>query len=129
LKKLLDDFKKFALQGDVLDLAVGIVIGTAFKTVIDVFVNAIVNPLIGAIGGKPSFDALTVEVGKGVVLYGTFLTAVINFLTVAAALFVAVQAVNRLRLIRKAEEEAVEPVPSDEVVLLAEIRDLLRIRT
>jgi len=64
-----------------------------------------------------------------VVLYGTFLTAVINFLTVAAALFVAVQAVNRLRLIRKAEEEAVEPVPSDEVVLLAEIRDLLRSRT
>ncbi len=129
MKKILDDFKKFALQGDVLDLAVGIVIGSAFKAVIDVFVGSIVNPLIGAIGGKPTFDELTLKVGKGVVAYGTFLTAVINFFTIAAALFVAVQAVNRLRNLRKAEEEAAPAEPSDEVVLLGEIRDLLSARS
>ena len=112
-----------------LDLAVGIVIGSAFKALIDVFVGSIVDPLIGAIGGKPTFDELTLKVGKGVVAYGTFLTAVINFFTIAAALFVAVQAVNRLRNLRKAEEEAAPAEPSDEVVLLGEIRDLLSARS
>jgi large conductance mechanosensitive channel len=117
--KLISEFKEFIARGSVIDLAVGIVIGAAFTTVVNSFVDDVLNALIGAVAGKPNFDDLTFEIGDGVVRYGAFLTAVINFVIVAFALFLVIQAVNRFR---RKEEAAPEKTEKD---VLVEIRDLL----
>lgn len=117
--KMVREFKEFIARGSVMDLAVGIVIGVAFTTVVNSFVDDILNALIGAIAGKPNFNDLTFEIGDGVVRYGAFITTVINFLIVAFALFLVIQAVNRFK---RKEESA--PTQSEKDVLV-EIRDLL----
>lgn len=128
-KSMLQSFKDFLMKGNVLDLAVAIVIGVAFAGVIDALVAGVLMPLIAAVAGKPNFDALTLTIGDGVILYGTFLTQVVNFLIVGTAMFVVVRAVDRLqrRRIVSLDEAAPEPVapPSEETKLLGEIRDLL----
>ena len=116
---MLKEFRDFAMRGNVVDLAVGIVIGAAFTTVVQSFVNDVLNALIGAIAGKPNFDQLTVSVGDGVIRYGSFLTAVVNFLIIGFALFMVVRAVNSMR-----RKEEPEPSSSEKDVLI-EIRDLL----
>jgi large conductance mechanosensitive channel len=125
---MLAEFKKFILRGNVLDLAVAVVIGAAFKAVIDALVNNIIMPIIGIIGGKPSFDQYTVTINKSVILWGTFLTAVVSFLIIAASLFVVIKSFEALQNRRKSgQEPEAEPEPltvGEE--LLAEIRDLLR---
>jgi large conductance mechanosensitive channel len=145
VKQLWNDFKAFVMRGNVLDLAVAVIIGAAFKTVIDSLVNDVITPLIGAVVGKPNFNELVlnlrgcttkkqggklVDVCKGTVHYGNFLTQVTNFLIIAAAVFVMIKAFERLQAIRRrdAELEAENPVLTDEAVLLTEIRDLLRDR-
>jgi large conductance mechanosensitive channel len=146
VKELWEDFKAFIMRGSVFDLAVAVVIGAAFKSVIDSFVNDVFTPIIGAIFGKPNFNNLVVNlrgcrkqpnvngaivsVCKGTVNYGSFLTSVTNFLIVAAAVFVMIKAFTRLQAIRRREEEATgeHPLATDEVTLLTEIRDLLRER-
>jgi large conductance mechanosensitive channel len=146
VKQLWEDFKSFIMRGNVLDLAVAVIIGAAFKAVIDSFVNDVFTPFIGAIVGKPNFNELVlnlrgcndkkqatgkvVSVCKGTVHYGNFLTQVTNFLIIAAAVFVMIKAFERLQAIRRreAELEAENPVLTDEAVLLTEIRDLLRER-
>ena len=72
---MLADFKKFIMQGNVLDLAVAVVIGVAFKAVIDAFVNYLIMPIIGILGGKPTFDEYTLTINKSVIKWGSFLTA------------------------------------------------------
>jgi large conductance mechanosensitive channel len=119
VSKMIKEFKDFINRGSVLDLAVGIVIGVAFSTVINSFVNDILNAIIGAIVGKPNFDNLTFNIGDGVVRYGSFLTAVVNFIVIAFALFLVVKAFNSFR--RKEEKEP----DVTEKDLLVEIRDLL----
>jgi large conductance mechanosensitive channel len=119
VERIIREFKEFISRGSVLDLAVGVVIGTAFTAVIDSFVNDIVNAIIGAVAGKPNFNDLTFDLGNGVVRYGSFLTAVINFLLVAFVLFLAIKAFNRFR--RRSE---LEPETTEKDVLV-EIRDLL----
>jgi large conductance mechanosensitive channel len=123
------------MRGNVLDLAVAVIIGAAFKTVIDSLVNDVITPFIGAIFGKPNFNDLVLNlrgchkgVCKGTVRYGNFLTNVTNFRIIAAAIFVMIEAFERLQTIRKLEEEETgEPtLASDDVSLLTEIRDLLR---
>jgi large conductance mechanosensitive channel len=144
--QLWPDFKAFIMRGNVLDLAVAVIIGAAFKTVIDSLVNDVITPLIGAVVGKPNFNTLVVNlrgchpernangalvsVCKGTVRYGNFLTSVTNFIIIAAAIFVMIKAFERLQRIRRrqAELEAENPVLTDEAVLLTEIRDLLRER-
>jgi large conductance mechanosensitive channel len=144
--QLWQDFKSFIMRGNVLDLAVAVIIGAAFKTVIDSLVNDVITPLIGAVVGKPNFNDLVVNlrgcrsvknvngafvtVCKGTVRYGNFLTSVTNFIIIAAAIFVMIKAFERLQRIRRrqAELEAENPVLTDEAVLLTEIRDLLRDR-
>jgi large conductance mechanosensitive channel len=130
VKEFWEEFKAFIMRGNVLDLAVAVIIGAAFKTVIDSMVNDIVTPIIGAVFGKPNFNSLTFKLGKGVVAYGNFLTNVFNFLIIAASIFVMIKAFERLQNLRKrgGAEEVENPVPSDEAVLLTEIRDLLRER-
>jgi large conductance mechanosensitive channel len=122
VSNLWDDFKKFAMQGDLVSVAVAFILGLAFKTVVDSLVNNIVMPFIGAIFGKPSFGDLTADVGDGVVRYGLFINAIINFLIIAATLFVIVRAYEKLRDMRSPAEKAADPTELD---VLTEIRDLL----
>lgn len=121
---MLEGFKKFIFQGNVIDLAIAVIIGAAFKAVIDSLVNDIIFPVIGALVGKPSFTDLTFKLGDGVVKYGSFITVVVGFLIIAASLFVIVKSYEAMQARRGKQVEAA--TPSDEVVLLTEIRDGLR---
>ena len=103
------EFKEFAFKGDVVDLAIGIIIGAAFGGIVKSFVDNIINPLVGAVlGGKSALDGLAVNIGAVKFTYGAFLGAVLNFLIVAFVLFLVVKAVNRFR---KAEESTVRECP------------------
>jgi large conductance mechanosensitive channel len=119
LKDFVKEFKEFINRGNVLDLAVGIVIGVAFSAVINSFVDDVLMAVVGALVGEPNFNDLTFTIGDGVVRYGAFLTALVNFVLIAFALFVVVKAFNSFR--RKEEKE---PEASEKDVLV-EIRDLL----
>ena len=134
MKKFIREFRDFIATGNVIDLAVAVVLGVAVKAVIDRFMEAVVNPLIGAIVGKPNLDAfLTITIRKGqanesVISFGAVLTQVINLVIVGLVLFLCVRTYNRLRK-PKAEETATTPSPGPtEVELLTEIRDSLRNR-
>ena len=120
MRNLLADFKKFILRGNVLDLAVAVVVGAAFNAVVQSFANDVIMGFVGAIFGKPNFDNLTFEVGQGVVSYGRFLTAVINFLIIGFALFLVVRSINSMR--RPEPPEAQQVTEKD---VLLEIRDLI----
>lgn len=128
---MLEEFKKFILKGNVLDLAIAVVIGAAFKEVVDAFVKFIVMPIIGIVGGKPTFDEYYVTINDSQIRWGSFVTAVVSFLIIAAALFVMIKSFEKLQSLRAdaagTSDASEEPVPltvSEE--LLAEIRDLLR---
>jgi large conductance mechanosensitive channel len=106
---MLKEFKEFAFKGDVIDLAIGIVIGAAFTALVKAFVDNIVNPIVGAlIGGKHALDGWALAIGPVKFTYGAFLSACVNFLIVAFVLFLVVKAVNRFR---KAEESSERPCP------------------
>lgn len=122
---MLKGFRDFVMRGNVIDLAVAVVIGAAFAAVIDAIVKGLINPLIAAIFGKPNLDAVGVfEINKAVFSIGVILTAVINFLLVAAAVyFVLIVPVNKLREKFVTPEEAAE---AEEITLLREIRDSLQ---
>ncbi len=122
---LVAEFKAFILRGNVLDLAVAVIIGVAFGAVVDAFSKGILMALIAAIFGEPNFDSIAIHLGDGRIAIGTFLTSVVNFLLIALALFVVIKAAARL-MPRKPEPADEAPVPSDEALLLTEIRDLLR---
>jgi large conductance mechanosensitive channel len=126
---MIRQFRDFLLRGNVVDLAVAVVVGAAFGAVVASLVADLITPLIAAIGGKPDFGALSFTINGSVFRYGRFLNAVISFAVVSAAIFfLVVKPVGRLMERRKAglEPEA-EAVPED-VVLLGEIRDLLKAR-
>ena len=118
---MLEDLRKFLLRGNVIDLAVAIIIGIAFGAVITSLVNDVIMAIVGAIFGKPNFDDLTFSIGDGIVYYGRFLTAVLNFLIIGTSIFVVVRIAEQLF---KKDEES-KPT---EVDLLTEIRDELRAR-
>lgn len=127
---LLQEFKKFAMRGSVVDLAVGIIIGAAFGKIITSLVNDVLMPPIGMFLGGADFSNLAVTVkastptSAGVVIrYGAFINTIIDFLIVAFAIFILIKAVNTLK---KKEEEKSSLVQKEEIVLLAEIRDLLK---
>jgi large conductance mechanosensitive channel len=128
---VLKGFKEFLMRGNVVDLAVAFVIGVAFTAVVTALVQDIINPLIAALLGKPSFDSLTFTIHHAVFKYGSFLTAVINFLLIAAAVYffvvLPIKRLTELRARRRAAGETAEEasVPSDELITLREIRDLL----
>lgn len=129
---MIQGFKDFISRGNAIDLAVGVVIGAAFTTVVTALVQQVINPLIGGIFGKPDFDNVwTITLGHGArVLPGAVLTALVNFLLVALAVyFVIVVPMNRLARARRRPAEKPVPEPSAEQKLLAEIRDLLADRT
>lgn len=127
--KMLQGFKEFISRGNVIDLAVGVIIGAAFTPIVSALTDNILMPLIGAIFGKPNFDHIwTIHLNGATILPGTFVTAVVNFLIVAAAIyFFVVVPLNKLNSHKKATAEADDaaPAPDPEVLLLEEIRDLL----
>jgi large conductance mechanosensitive channel len=128
MKQLLADFRKFIVRGNVLDLAVAVVIGVAFNAVVNSLVNDVIMPIVAAIFGETTFDDLTWTLNGSVIFYGKFLTALVNFLIIAATLFVIIKAFEEMQKRRKVAGEEVAEDKSDEVVLLGEIRDLLRER-
>lgn len=119
---MLGQFKTFAIRGNLIDLAVAFVMGVAFTTLVNSFVEDILMQLIAAIFGETDFSALTVTLNNSEIRYGAFLTAVIIFIQVAVALFLLLKFVEKLRRENK-EEEII--APPEDVVLLREIRDAL----
>ena len=136
---MLEEFKKFAMRGNVVDLAVGVIIGAAFGAIVNSLVADVVMPLIGSVSGGLDFSnhfiplsskvtatALVDARRQGAVLaWGNFITLIINFLIIAWVLFLCIRGINRLKA---PEAPAVPPPPSKEVELLTEIRDLLKAR-
>ncbi|MCA9957203.1 MAG: large-conductance mechanosensitive channel protein MscL [Anaerolineales bacterium] len=120
------EFKDFISRGNVMDLAVAVVLGAAFGAIVKSLVDDLIMPLLGILLGGIDFTTLTVQVGNATLTYGNFIQAIINFLVIAFAIFLVVRSYNRLQ---KEEEEAAPPAPpepSAEEKLLAEIRDLLK---
>lgn len=127
MKNMLKEFKTFIERGNVVDLAVGVVIGGAFGKIVTSLVDDILMPLIGIVIGGIDFSNLSLHVGSAVVKYGNFVQNVIDFLIVAFCIFILVRAINRLSKPKKKEEPKVEePKKSSEEILLEEIRDLLK---
>ena len=124
---MLKGFKEFISRGNVVELAVGVIIGAAFKNIVDALVDGIINPLIAAVIGKPDFsDAFILTLNGSDVKFGLLITAVINFLLMALAIyFCIVVPMNALNARRQKAEEPAEEEASDEVKLLTEIRDAL----
>ena len=125
---MLKEFKDFAMRGNVVDMAVGIIIGAAFGKIVSSLVSDVIMPPIGMIMGSVSFSDLSLSLGSGedaaTLNYGMFIDTVINFLIVALAVFFLIKAINTLK--KKEEEKPAEPPkPSAEEQLLTEIRDLL----
>ena len=124
---MLKGFKDFIARGNVVELAVGVIIGAAFKNIVDALVDGIINPLIAAVIGKPDFsDAFILTLNGTDVKFGLLITAVINFIVMAFAIyFCIVVPMNALNARRKKDEEETVEEASDEVKLLTEIRDAL----
>ena len=129
-KNLYQEFKDFLLRGNLVDLAVAVVIGLAFGAVVSALVKDIITPIIAAIFGKPDFSTLHFRIHRSVFLYGDFINALITFVSIAAAVFFfVVKPVNYLLTKRRKGGEPVDAASlSDEAALLTEIRDLLRDR-
>lgn len=124
---MVSEFRKFALKGNVIDLAVAVILGAAFTAIVTSLVNDIIMPLIGVLLGGVDFTTLSIQVGEATVAYGLFIQAIINFLLIALVLFFMVRSINKMQERSKKEEAAAPPPPpSDEVKLLSEIRDLLK---
>lgn len=129
MKSFIDEFKAFAMKGNVMDLAIAVVIGGAFGKIVSSLVANIITPLIGLLMGGVDFTRYAYTIGKAEVTYGVFIQSVIDFLIVAFVIFLVVKAMNHAQSLRKKPEEPKEekPVePSEEVKLLREIRDSLK---
>ncbi len=121
---MLKEFRSFIMKGNVLDLAVAVILGAAFGAIVTSLVNDIVMPLIGIIIGGVDFTSLAIQVGDATLTYGNFIQAIINFLLIAFVIFLFVRAYNNSRK-QEAAAPPPPPAPSAEEKLLREIRDLL----
>ena len=125
---MLKEFRDFILRGNVIDLAVAVVIGAAFKAIVDALVKDLITPLIAAIGGQPDFSSISFTINGSQFLIGDFINNVVSFLIIAAVIFfLVVKPMNMVmtRALRKTATGA-PPAPTKEEVLLTEIRDALR---
>jgi len=139
------EFKEFAVKGNAIDMAVGVIVGGAFGKIIDSIINDLIMPIISAIIGKPDFSSIYYAIGKGsekilpgmtldearevapdasIFAYGNFITVAISFILLALVVFIMVKSINKLK--KKQEEDVAAPEPTEEQKLLAEIRDLLK---
>ena len=120
------EFKKFAFKGNVMDLAVGVIIGAAFGKIVTSLVADIITPLVGLLLGGINITHLQIQVGNAVVKYGSFLQTIVDFLIVAFSIFMFIRFFNKLKRKQETEEKQEEPKPSREEELLTEIRDVLK---
>ena len=129
---MIKEFKEFISRGNVVDLAVGVIMGSAFGKIVTSLVNDIIMPLVGIIIGGIDFTSLSIKIKDSTIMYGSFIQNVVDFLIVAICIFVMVKMINKLNNLNKKkekrEEEKEEVKKSDEVLLLEEIRDLLKKR-
>lgn len=121
-----NEFKKFAFKGNVVDLAVGVVIGAAFGKIVSSLVKDIITPLLGMVLGGVDFTSLHFGYGKSAVMYGNFIQTIFDFLIIATSIFMFVKVFNKLTSKKEEEKEEEIPEPTKEEVLLSEIRDLLK---
>jgi large conductance mechanosensitive channel len=121
--KILQEFREFAVKGNIVDLAVAVIIGGAFGKIVSSLVEDIVMPAIGAIG-RVDFKSLMIQVGDAKILYGKFIQTCVDFVLIAAAIFLMVKAINELR--RRYEDKPPAATPPRQEQLLEEIRDLLK---
>lgn len=129
MKGFIDEFKAFAMKGNVIDLAVAVVIGAAFGKIVSSLVDNIITPLIGLLMGGIDFSGLSHTVGDATVTYGVFIQSIIDFVIVAFVIFLVIKGINKATAMGAKEEESAEEKPaepSEEVKLLREIRDNLR---
>lgn len=123
MKKFIEEFKDFISQGSAMDLAVGVIIGAAFKSIVDSLVNDILMPIVGIATGGVDLSALALKIGSVSLNFGSFLNAIISFLIIAFIIFLIIKGLSKLK--RKKEEEEIQLASSQEAILLREIRDLL----
>jgi len=131
LMKLVDEFKAFIMRGNVVDMAVGVIIGGAFGKIVTSLVNDIFMPIIGMVLGNVNFTSLEIKLGEPVegaeqaaIRYGMFIQEIVNFLIIALCIFMVIKLINKAKK-KKDEEPAPAPEPTKEEVLLTEIRDAL----
>ena len=130
MKKMVQEFKTFISRGNVVDLAVGVVVGGAFSKIVTSLVDNIIMPIVGIIIGGIDFTNLSLTIFGVQIQFGLFLQNVVDFLIIAFCIFVVIKLINKFtKKEEKKEEEAKAPVKSDEVILLEEIRDLLKKET
>jgi large conductance mechanosensitive channel len=129
MKGMLSEFKKFAVKGNIIDLAVGVIIGSAFSKIVTSLVNDILMPFIGLLIGGINFASLEFRIGEASIKYGNFIQTVVDFLIVAFSIFIFVRFINRIR--KEFEKPAppppppAPPVPSKEEMLLTDIKNIL----
>ena len=121
---MIKEFKEFISRGNMMDLAVGVIIGAAFTAIVNSLVKDLINPLIGLFIGKIDLSNLKFIVGEATFKYGSFLNAVINFLIIALVVFFLIKLVNKMMPKKEVEED--DPTPTNEELYLRQIRDLLQ---
>ena len=122
MKKIINEFKTFIERGNVIDLAVGVIIGSAFSKIVSSLVEDLLMPIIGIIIGGIDFSNLTIKVGDSIIKYGSLINNIINFFIISFCIFIIVKLINKITSKKKEEEKK----KSDEVLLLEEIRDELK---
>lgn len=125
MKKIIKEFKEFISKGNVIDMAVGVIIGSAFSKIVTSLVNDIIMPIIGIIIGGLDFTKLSITVKDSEIMYGSFIQNIVDFLIIAACIFTVIKIINKFKKQKPAEEPKPVETPED-IKLLTEIRDLLK---
>src|SRR5690349_15374211 len=124
---VIKEFKAFAMKGNVMDLAVGVIIGAAFGKIVGALVDNLLMPVLGMMLQGINFQELSIKVGEAQIKYGLFIAAIVDFIIIAFVLFLIIKAMNNM-VRKEAAEPAPPPVPTKDQVLLGEIRDILKNR-
>ena len=126
MKKFLKEFKEFAVKGNVIDLAVGVVVGGAFNTIVKSLVDDVIMPLVGVLMGGYDFAKLSLKIGEASINYGNLIQNIVNFLITAFSIFVVIKAINSMKRKKEEEPKPEEPAPKpDDIVLLEQIKDAI----
>lgn len=128
MKKIFNEFKEFISKGNVIDMAVGVIIGSAFSKIVTSLVNDIIMPLIGIIIGGLDFSSLSIKIKDSEILYGSFIQNIVDFLIIAVCIFTVIKIINKFKK-QKTEEEPTPVETPEDIKLLTEIRDLLKKET
>ena len=128
MKKLFGEFKEFISKGNVIDMAVGVVIGSAFSKIVSSLVNDVIMPIIGVIIGGLDFTSLSIKIKDSEILYGSFIQNIVDFLIIAVCIFTVIKIMNKFKKQKPVEEPKPVEIPED-IKLLTEIRDLLKKET